>query len=129
MFSDKLIKYDENEVLLKESEEVYKMKMKVAALENEVSLLRVFPKNKPSNDNVREDPVKSKKCDLCEKTFMKNCELEMHLKEHLLVKEFECDVCRKGFYLKWRLKKQQRCQFLQVPKNNQLCPYDDIVLL
>ena len=49
---------------------------------------------------------KSKKeCKICDKGFLKNNELEEHLKTHKDIETFPCDLCGKQFFLKWRLKK------------------------
>jgi uncharacterized C2H2 Zn-finger protein len=44
-------------------------------------------------------------CNICDKTFLKNHELEEHMEEHAEEKKFKCEVCHKEFYLEWRLKK------------------------
>ena len=50
--------------------------------------------------------TKSKKeCTICDKVFLKNNELEEHLKTHKDIETFPCDLCGKQFFLKWRLKK------------------------
>ena len=48
---------------------------------------------------------KSKKeCKICEKGFLKNNELEEHLKTHKDIETFPCDLCGKQFSLKMEAK-------------------------
>ena len=64
---------------------------------------------------------------------MKNCKLEVHIRnEHEHVKDYKCDVCDKGFVLKWRMLKHQdchrgpgkkKCHFFN---NRKTCPFEEI---
>ena len=42
------------------------------------------------------------RCDEYQKSFQENFELEMHIKEHNKPKNYNCEVCEKSFFLKWR---------------------------
>ena len=55
--------------------------------------------------NENPSPKTTIKCDECEETFMKTCDLELHMEEHGKEKQFKCQVCEKEFYLKWRYRK------------------------
>ena len=59
----------------------------------------------------KENEVPGKKevieCKECDKSFKRNCDLERHIEEHELQKEFKCDICGKEFYLKWRMLKHK----------------------
>ena len=63
---------------------------------------------------------------------MKNCELEVHIKNQHEVKEYTCDFCDKTFVLQWRLLKHQenhtnptwkKCHYFNNEKD---CPYEEI---
>ena len=85
---------------------------------------RGFQSNKPDS---------SMDCKLCEKSFNKFVDLEIHIKmfheKHSILK---CDQCDKGFVLRWRLKKHMRlhtesnikhCHYFN---NDKDCPYEEI---
>ena len=61
---------------------------------------------------------KLKKCDICHKTFLENCDLERHMQTHHKVETFDCEKCDKTFVLKWRLRKHQ-----SLHKTNKFCNY------
>ena len=73
------------------------------------------------------------KCESCEETFAKNCDLESHVEKcHDSVEKFECIKCGKIFVLKWRLIKHQdihnnqrvrKCHYFNNLKN---CPFEAI---
>ena len=73
------------------------------------------------------------KCESCDETFKKNCDLELHIqRSHFSVEMFECDKCGKQFVLKWRLRKHQdihnnqnirKCHYYN---NNKKCPFEAI---
>ena len=73
------------------------------------------------------------KCQNCDKMFMKNCELELHIRsKHEEVKDYKCDLCDKRFVLKWRMVKHQeshrdpgrkKCHYFN---NRKTCPFDEL---
>ena len=84
----------ENEVLIKEKDE---MKQKLMNIELEVAELR-------SGTNMQKKQIHERaysiSCKVCEMTFMKNSDLEMHVMEaHESEKKFSCNVCNKAFVL------------------------------
>ena len=115
----------ENEVLIKEKDE---MKQKLMNIELEVAELR-------SGTNMQKKQIHERaysiSCKVCEMTFMKNSDLEMHVMEaHESEKKFSCNVCNKAFVLEWRHKKHvamhtsinvKVCHFF---KNSINCPYE-----
>ena len=72
----------------------------------------------------------TKECNVCYQTFVRNHELEAHLKTHTEVQTFPCDICGKRFVLKWRLKKHisghYRKRYCHFFNNGKACPYEDI---
>ena len=53
--------------------------------------------------------INRKICELCEKVFDKNCDLENHIiKSHEDHQTFECEKCRKIFVTEWRLNKHRK---------------------
>ena len=79
---------------------------------------------------TKHDEQLTKACNVCDQTFEENHELEAHLKTHTGVETFPCDICGKGFFLKWRLKKhigghyrKRHCHFFN---NGKACPFQDI---
>lgn len=79
--------------------------------------------------HVVECHTKVIRCRICDDSFSQNCELEEHMEEHDVEKEFKCNVCEKDFYLQWRLKKHldvhseqtRMCRFFL---SNTHCPFD-----
>ena len=52
--------------------------------------------------------TKDIKCKLCEETFDKNSDLEVHIKTcHEESESHECEDCGKRFALQWRLRKHK----------------------
>ena len=72
------------------------------------------------------------KCKLCENTFEKNSDLEIHLKTHSEVEHFKCNKCEKVCYLEWRLKKHLEAHdqnvenFCYFYNNEEFCPYEEV---
>ena len=75
------------------------------------------------------------KCKYCSKTFVRNCELEVHLRsEHKEMEMFECEHCDKTFVLKWRLEKHvsmhkennTSVRFCHYHNNDKVCPFAEI---
>ena len=128
---DKLSTMDTNGAIVQESNQVKELKVKVSDIETDLKHV----KNSYKTENmhgVKENPVpKPRNCKECKKEFKRNCDLELHMKDHNTEKEFNCDVCGKGFFLEWRLRKHREvhqgniriCHFY---KNSKPCPFDDI---
>ena len=74
--------------------------------------------------------VSSITCKICEKTFCKNNELELHLQSHSQAEKFKCSICGKSFVLKWRLEKHKNVhttnKFCHYFNNQKFCPYEAI---
>ena len=72
-------------------------------------------------------------CSKCKLTFLKNSDLELHIKtEHDTTVKHSCGICGKLFMLEWRLNKhreghgndsQKYCHYFN---NKESCPFDDI---
>ena len=84
-----------------------------------------------TRDRSRKPPSSTLNCNLCERTFQKNCDLETHIKDnHEKYDEFSCDQCDKIFVTEWRLqkhtkihsdKKQRNCHYFN---NGKHCPFE-----
>ena len=133
--SDKLSKkFDKDGVIVRESRQVIELNKKVAHIETEINLSKVFPRCRTQKEAQTEDPNHVKrniKCHVCGKEFSRNFELEKHIEEHQPEKEHRCDICGKLFYLEWRLNKHtdvhsQNTKVCHFFNNQKPCPYDDI---
>lgn len=73
----------------------------------------------------------SVKCSNCDRTFETRRDLEEHLKEHDIQKEFKCDQCASEFFLEWRLKRHLRGhtdinrKFCHYFNNGKVCPFEE----
>ena len=70
-------------------------------------------------------------CKLCDKSFIKNHELETHVEEHHVEKNYKCNLCNKDFYLKWRLEKHisvhsENTRVCHYFNHKQKCPFEQI---
>ena len=130
-------------------EELDNLTIKYAMLENVVIDLKekievLTSTNKgrnDSNDKTKEDLEQVEesnsmrkgmeiKCNLCDKTFDRNVDLENHLKEHKEAETYSCNMCGKTFHLQWRLKRHTEvhstlihCHYFN---NRKHCPFSDI---
>ena len=94
---------------------------------------RAFATKKKLKKHNQETHPSKIECQKCDKVFMKNCELEVHIKnQHTKVEEYTCDMCDKTFVLKWRLVKHQenhndptrrKCHYFNNEKD---CPFEEI---
>ena len=80
----------------------------------------------------QEESVNSIECKMCEQTFKRFVDLEIHIKnDHDKQNLFECDQCGKGFVLKWRLRKhtnlhnQTNAQPCRYFNTNVKCPFEE----
>ena len=70
-------------------------------------------------------------CKICEKMFQKNHQLETHMDEHKVEKKYKCDICRKSFYLEWRMNKHKSvhlestrmCKYFGM---KEVCPFEQV---
>ena len=76
--------------------------------------------------------IKSMKCDMCEKTFKRFVDLEIHIKSsHAQHELFQCGQCEKHFSLKWRLQKHMNLHTEKATKhchyfnNCDKCPFEE----
>ena len=72
-------------------------------------------------------------CELCEKVFDKNCDLENHIiKFHDDHQKFECEKCRKIFVTEWRLNKHRKIHDEKTKKycynfnTGKSCPFEKL---
>ena len=73
------------------------------------------------------------KCNLCDKRFQINSDLEKHIKtRHENYQSYNCRQCKKNFVTKWRLQKHERihsniktrqCKYF---KTQTKCPFDEL---
>ena len=55
-------------------------------------------------DDKHQQVYSTKKCYICDETFVKNNELETHLRNHTEANKFKCNLLfGKLFFLKWRI--------------------------
>ena len=82
--------------------------------------------------HIRRMHPKVVRCLVCDISFEKTHELELHLKTHDNVEEFKCKVCDKIFSLRWRLEKHESAHDLKNVKfchyfnDEKLCPYEEV---
>ena len=84
-----------------------------------------------TKNRSRKSSASTVNCNLYERSFGKNCDLETHINDnHEKHDEFDCDQCDKMFVSKWRLqkhtkihsdKKQRNCHYFNNGKN---CPFE-----
>ena len=127
---DKLSFVDKNGVVFKENHEIEHIQKKLSRLEAELSIpKRIIEKNADLEE--RAPKFKSFKCDQCQESFGKNCDLEKHFDVNKKAKEHKCNICGNDFYLKLRLEKQEEihtgnvkhCHFFN---NGKICPFAEI---
>jgi hypothetical protein len=81
-----------------------------------------------------ENDSKVIKCNLCEKSFHRFADLEMHIRSnHEKHQVFKCDQRDKCFVLNWRLRKHMKIHTEEFGKhchyfnNNRKCPFEELV--
>ena len=94
---------------------------------------QVCEKSSQSVNNLKKHPngTPGVKCKVCGNSFVKNSDLELHIKKiHQDAEMYECDKCDKKFLLNWRLKKHQdihstreNLKFCHYFNNGKECPY------
>ena len=106
---------------MKESKEIKELKGKVNSLEINLKQVRIPTEKKNESERKDQQVPKSIKCEECNEKFRRNCDLEVHLDGHTREKEFKCEVCGKGFFLHWRLRKHKELHQTQI--NQRFCHF------
>ena len=105
---------------------------RISSIESDMKNSEVDRKKSEENNLENDDAKKGVflRCEHCDDKFTKAIELETHMNEHGLVKKHICEVCEKGFHLKWRLNKHKqmhnedyRSHFCHFYNNNLECPF------
>ena len=98
----------------------------IKEMKEQVATLEGIPKDS------KETKRREIKCNICEKTFERTCDLEIHMDEHEAEKKYKCSVCGKTFHLKWRKNKHEEshkeehvkhCRYFS---SQETCPYEVI---
>ncbi|XP_044729587.1 zinc finger protein 626 [Chrysoperla carnea] len=76
--------------------------------------------NKDTSITATSNMTSSLNCNICNKTFFKQQQLNVHLRTHDN-KQWECDVCSKMFTTKYFLKKHKRLHTGEMPYNCNQC--------
>ena len=127
---EKLLRLDKNGVVIEENTEIANLRKKVVGIELDISSIKNTRQEKLAKSAANSH--KPLKCDECSESFVKACELEMHVEdEHKKEKPFECNICDKKFHLSWRLKKHklihsEKAKFCHYFNNAKYCPFDAI---
>lgn len=58
-------------------------------------------KEKDRKSNLRDTSKPQMTCDICQKVFFKKHRLEGHLRKHMGLKQFQCDICEDKQFAKW----------------------------
>jgi uncharacterized Zn-finger protein len=77
--------------------------------------------------NTEERGKKKLQCNYCEKTFLKNFDLQQHIRSHTGEKPFQCIVCGRAFAQKSNVKKHMQTHKVW-PKGGTTLPDKPIVL-
>ena len=121
---------------VKDEDEVCKLKQSFVDLENERMNSLGFNEISEPNPNAvatnREKCTKRKSCNECDETFLLTSDREKHMVNvHGAGKVYCCDICKKTFYLEWRLRKHVEghggnvkvCRYFKTGQN---CPYEEV---
>ena len=92
-----------------------------------------FISKKSLKMHIQSEHTRKIKCESCDQTFKKNCDLESHIERiHDLVEKFKCDKCDKCFVLNWRRDKHMKlhtnasvkpCHYFN---NGGKCPFEEL---
>ena len=139
-----------DEIIVKSSDDILAMKktkeenadaiqMLDAKLDKINEVLKMTKKEIKDKEEKKEIRLESKnypkeiKCKLCETTFRRFSDLEIHIRlSHENHHVFKCDQCDKCFVLNWRLKKHMKLHTEEFVKhcyyfnNNINCPFEEI---
>ena len=85
---EQLERFDESGTTLKESKAVEELQKRITSLEMNSKQARVPQTERTVEEPKKKPSSKSKKCDVCRKEFLRNCDLEHHLVEHNKTKQF-----------------------------------------
>ena len=124
-----LLKQDKN---LKEAKEnISTLKSNIDEFKNLQDKVAFLEKDNLKVQVEATPTINPRKCDQCDKVFLKNCDLEKHLLEHEQMKEFACKICEFFLLLKWRMMKHQQMHtetptFCYYFNSNIDCPFAEI---
>ena len=117
--------------VLKQEENLKDLNKKV--VENYETIKKEMRENIDTSEEPKGKQKQVIKCNVCKKSFARNCDLEIHMNEHGTDKMFKCNICGKTFHLEWRQKKHEKnhntethvkpCRYFS---NQEPCPYEAI---
>ena len=112
---------------------IQRLETRIAKIDEEIETIRNGMKDK-TDDKVKLPPAKLPIiCNICENTFRTFSDLENHIKvAHENHRQFQCDMCKKTFVLKWRLEKHmnihnnENCHPCHYFNNGKMCPFEEL---
>ena len=141
MIDQIIVKNSDDILIIRKTKEentlaIQQLESKIDKIEEEIVTTKRTIREKMDKESERLKPdnsLNSLTCKLCDETFDKYVDLENHIKScHEKHSVFECEQCKKGFVVKWRLKKHMRlhadiniktCHYFNNSKN---CPYEEL---
>lgn len=125
LFCEPVIKEEQN-ILLEDFTETFHNNNK---LSSEMGMVAVNRKRGVTNKVRRKKDKKSSNgkmiCDICQKEFFKKHRLEGHLRKHLGLKPFQCDICEDKQFSKWfTFKEHMNLKHTDTEKVQYKCIFD-----